>query len=114
MSAQEEREEADAWQQYADLHERFTLANEVRPDLRVVALACQRGVRLELAEFREDGERVWSTSGKRNVATMRELAAALIAACDFVDAANPEWAARRFSVKSDPAALLRLTQGVIA
>ena len=87
----------DAWQQRADLLDRFHEEWNVRHDLRVEALACDRGVRLGLAYPRTGDPfdmREWHTT-QRNVGTMRELAQALLAACDFVDAANPEWADRR-------------------
>ena len=81
----------DAWKQLHKLLEKFTRNWEVRKDIEVVARACDRGV--ELILWDHAGERACQLStGKRNVSTMRELAAALTAACDFVDASNPIWA----------------------
>ena len=84
----------DAWKQMQDLVDRYSQDWEVRRDIRVVALACERGVRLEIAAGPPDdlGMRHWADTGKRNVSTMRELAQALLDACDFVDEANPTWA----------------------
>lgn len=87
--------EPDAWKQHDQLVRKFTADWEVRSDLRIVALACDRAVRLEIAsgvnaKFSELPN--WHDSGPRNVSTMRELAYALLEACDFVEKANPTWA----------------------
>lgn len=39
----------DAWKQMDDLVNEFSRSWDVRPDLRVTALACDRGVQLSLA-----------------------------------------------------------------
>lgn len=96
--------EDDAWKQYDALLEKFTQAVDVRSNIRVIARATDRGV--ELVVSKEDWSKVnpmtriapmeTSTStGSRNVSTMRELAQALMDACDFVDEANPLWASKR-------------------
>lgn len=86
----------DAWKQLKELHEQYTREWEVRPDLAVTALGTDRGVRLGVRYHagnpRELDMPKWHfRSG--NVETMRELAQALLTACDFVDKANPEWSA---------------------
>lgn len=87
----------DAWALHYALLEQFTRVLEVRPDIKVYGYGCDRTV--ELVSLKADGgggpRRVSSPFGRRNVMTYRELAYALLEACDFVDAANPEWAARR-------------------
>lgn len=88
----------DAWKQYRDLLDKYTREREIRADLRVLAHACDRSVEFRLGERRERSHPsslvspyTWHTT-KRNVDTMRELAYALLDACDFVDASNPTWA----------------------
>lgn len=83
--------EPDAWRQAHELHQRFTTKVDVRADLRVMAHACDRTVSFGLGYERTDfgGWRFHTT--KRNVGTMRELANALLDACDFVEESNPEW-----------------------
>lgn len=87
----------DAWKQYVDLLEQFTIEEEVRPDLVVRGLAWDRSVEFTLIEtdytkdeFDLTRRRYHSTT--RNVKTMRELAKALLEACDFVEETNPVWA----------------------
>lgn len=107
--------EPDAWVQLYELRERFTLKAEIRADLRVTAHACSRAVEVAIAEI--DGtkdrwamDRIrWQSSGPRNVGTMRELAQALLDACDFVDQSNPEWAERNDRWKSEPTTITRIT-----
>jgi hypothetical protein len=84
----------DAFKQYYNLLDKFTQEYEVRPDIEVHAYAWDRSVELVLLEKSPDRlklDRAHST-GKRNIATMRELAQALLDACDFVEQHNPEWA----------------------
>lgn len=91
----------DAWQRLNELLERFIKEWDVRPDLSVTAHACDRSVEFQIGEARVDhhgpldvrDKFIWHSAGRRNVSTMRELAQALLDACDFVDASNPEWAA---------------------
>src|SRR5258708_6177238 len=88
------KSEKDAWRQEYELLGRFTKEWEVRHDLRVVGLACERTVRLDVA-FGENPKFSMMPNwhyNQRNVSTMRELANALLAACDFVDQSNPVWA----------------------
>lgn len=88
----------DAWKQHLDLLDTFTQSAEVRKDLRVTAHATDRAVEL-IVYYPSTGKRFemprYHTTGPRNVGTMRELANAILAACDFVDESNPTWAARR-------------------
>lgn len=91
--------EKDAWLQEHELHERFSKEWSVRPDLEVTALACGRAVRFTLIESDPSVDRLDKRhkeyhSTTRSVATMRELAEALLAACDFVEHSNPRWAER--------------------
>lgn len=89
----------DAWEQLHDLLKGFTEETSVRHDIRVVARACDRGVELQIAKFdytkdQFDPRRTsWQSTRPRNISTMRELAQALLDACDFVEQSNPEWAA---------------------
>lgn len=87
----------DAWQQLDDLQEKYTREVDVRHDLLVTALGLERGVKLTLMETNYnkaplDKDRYRYHSTQRNVSTMRELAQALLDACDFVDQSNPVWA----------------------
>ncbi len=87
----------DAWEQLATLVNRFTTRTQVREDIEVVARATERGVELILWDLPKKPfglKTDYSTTHKRNVSTMRELAQAIIDACDFVDESNPEWAER--------------------
>lgn len=76
--------DVDVWKQVHDLWKAYSRKWKVRSDLVVTALGPDRTVRLQ----------VGSADVRRNVNTMRELAAALLAACDFVEMANPRWASR--------------------
>lgn len=87
----------DAWKQLDDLEEKYTKEVEVRPDLVVTALGLERGVMFTLLETDHDYDTLDKRhyrhhSTQRNVSTMRELAQALLDACDFVEQANPKWA----------------------
>lgn len=85
----------DAWKQFQELLEKYTMRLKVRKDIEVVARATDRGVELILWSSTHEGmmtKRSYQTTGPRNVVTMRELADALNAACDFVEDSNPEWA----------------------
>jgi len=89
----------DAWKQYYDLIDKYTLEQEPRPDLLVVARAHERKVELSIGMLRDPNGKFldkynWTTT-QRNVNTMRELAQTILDACDFVDAQNPIWAKRR-------------------
>lgn len=84
----------DAWRQEYELHEKYTKEWEVRSNLKVVGLACDRTVRLDTVmgkspKFPNMPNWHWN---ERNVGTMRELAYALLDACDFVEQSNPVWA----------------------
>ncbi len=99
----------DAWKQKFDLLEKYTKEWEVRSDLAVTALACDRGVMLEVGHFdspklkgKPVGPRNYAVTN-RNVTTMRELAQALLDACDFVDESNPEWTSKSGPEKIPPA-----------
>ena len=87
----------DAWEQADVLRRRFTKEWLVRADLRVRALGTERCVEFGLGDTHDglNRFRMRFETTRRNVGTMREVAAALIAACDFVDEANPQWASRR-------------------
>jgi hypothetical protein len=94
----------DAWKQFGDLKSKFTKVFQPKKDLKVTALAHERCVKFELGYWPQPSRKNLFT-GKpsmyyhqttRNVITMRELAQALLDACDFVDASNPEWADRRY------------------
>lgn len=90
----------DAWWQHDHLMRKYTKEWSPRSDLRVVAQATERGVELWIGELRPDwrgtldirGEYIWHSSGCRSVITMRELAACINAACNFVETRNPKWA----------------------
>ncbi len=86
----------DAWKQVSDLWAKFSKRWEIRNDLKVTALGPDRAVRLEVGISSKMDPRRLVGGGHavttRNVITMRELGEALIAACDFVDEVNPEWA----------------------
>jgi hypothetical protein len=101
----------DAWKQKDDLIKKYTKEWQVRPDLLVTALAWDRGVQLEVGKFESPK---LSPRGKpyrrpnyaitnRNVTTMRELAQALLDACDFVIESNPEWASKSGPEEIPPA-----------
>lgn len=86
----------DAWEQYSDIRIANTHTWQVRRDLRVIAKGVDRGVALAVGAVPYKG--LFGTSylpvieRDGNVRTMRELAYALLAACDAVEAANPTWA----------------------
>lgn len=85
----------DAWEQVHNIWQEFCQTWEVRPYLLIDALGPDRHVQLRVGKRRDDDALggAWRyTSTTHNVGTMRELALALWAACDFVDAANPKWA----------------------
>lgn len=89
----------DAWKQLSDLRDRFTRTWEIRSDIEVTALAHNRNVRLRLGKWSfnkmKSDPRDFTPEPQitdRNVGTMRELAEALLAACDFVEKSNPSWA----------------------
>lgn len=89
----------DAWKQLLDVQDRFTRAIDVRPDLKVEAFGCERSVRFTWTDEDHtkdvlDPRRKRHHWTERNVSTMRELAEALLAACDFVDHVNPGWAGK--------------------
>lgn len=86
--------EEDAWKQLHELWDKFSTRVDVRNDLRVEALGPDRAVRVSIAYPQQKAHEIrrWHTSMPRNVGTMRELAQAIIDACDFVDAVNPKWA----------------------
>jgi hypothetical protein len=87
--------EVDAWKQMHDLQDRYTREWEVRSDLEVTALGTERSVRLRVGDWSFNKMKAFTPEPQitdRNVGTMRELAAALNAACDFVEQANPKWA----------------------
>jgi hypothetical protein len=79
------------------LVERFTTETEVRSDIVVQAQACERAIKVTLIEADyskgplDKGRRQYHSTGLRNVSTMRDLAQAILDACDFVDASNPAW-----------------------
>jgi hypothetical protein len=85
----------DAWKQWNDIYDAHYEEWEVRADLKVEALGVERAVRLSLGERRNDDHPVYKWKWKRvqrNVSTMRELAEAILAACDSVERSNPIWA----------------------
>lgn len=88
----------DAWQQLQDLHNQFTKEILVRKDIRVRGLALDRSVELGLGH-EEKGvlpttKFMRFETTQRNISTMRELANAILDACDFVEGCNPQWAAQ--------------------
>lgn len=98
----------DAWKQYYDLLNRFTQAYEVRTDIEVIAKAWDRSVEVILWD-EQKGElvpRKFKSTGNRNISTMRELAACLNAACDFVEEMNPEWGSHPTQGARDPKTFL--------
>jgi hypothetical protein len=77
----------DSWEKADAVRRLSTKTYEIRHDIRVEAHGVERGVRVIL---KGDVD-----TGPRNVSTMRELALAILDACDFVEEKNPRWAARR-------------------
>lgn len=98
----------DAWHQLHVLLGRYTKEWKPRPDLRVTAHATDRNVEVEIGDRRENysgpldirGRHIWHSAGNRSVGTMRELAACIVAACDFVDESNPEWASHGINLRT--------------
>ena len=94
-SEQEKAYENDAWFQKDQLLKRTTKKIEVRSDLIVTAVASDR--RVDLTIVKEVLSKDFAPKNKSytvrqaNTATMRELAQAIIDACDFVEDQNPEW-----------------------
>lgn len=88
--------EEDAWAQIDAISRKYTKEWLPRKDLRVRALGTERCVELGLGEmndkFQMGQDMMDFHITQRNVGTMRELAATLIEACDFVEQANPKWA----------------------
>lgn len=85
----------DAWQQLYDLISEYTREWRPRDDLHVIAHATDRCVEFILWDQKPPAgslEMRRYRSTKRNVGTMRELAEAILDACDFVEESNPEWA----------------------
>lgn len=95
MTDQDDPYKDDAWKKLFDLWEENGKTFEVRDDLVVQALGPDRSVRLTMYEHTTPGDehdfkrRYIATD--RNISTMRELAQALLDACDFVEACNPHW-----------------------
>lgn len=88
----------DAWLQFEELLGEFTYSCWIRSDINVIGHGTDRSVELILTKEipgRQPPNNVdRHTTGKRSVHTMRELAEALTAACDFVEDVNPEWASQ--------------------
>ncbi len=85
----------DAWEQRHHLMIEYTQEWEVRSDLKVTAQGCDRCVQLAVGLGVPHPKFPWMQKfhyTQRNVDTMRELAGALLAACDLVEKANPTWA----------------------
>jgi hypothetical protein len=92
----------DAWKELDEVYKKHTTRHYVRDDILVTAHGCDRGVRVGIRQEMDPGILMakWIDTGSRNVGTMRELAKAINAACDFVEAANPEWAASAHGITS--------------
>lgn len=90
--------EWDAWQKLDAIHRLNTKTWEIRAGIRITGEATERGVRITLIEDVPGavrfgvGSKRYQDTGPRNVSTMREVAQAILDACDFVEAKNPEWA----------------------
>jgi hypothetical protein len=94
----------DAWKKHDNLWKRFRKETEIRKDIIVVANGIERGVHLQVGEYDENQEQIldrpgkasggyrYNDTGPRNISTMREVALALLEACDFVEESNPTWA----------------------
>jgi hypothetical protein len=97
-------EPCDAWKELDNVIARNTTQCYVRQDILVTAHGCDRGVRVSVRIEPEPGSSLkmarWTDTGSRNVHTMRELAKAINAACDFVEMVNPEWAASAHGITS--------------
>ncbi len=97
----DEKYKDDAWKKMDDLRRANTPTWEPRNDLRVTAYGCGRVVRLEIGEPTKIGLSKFHWNGTtRNISTMRELAHALLEACDFVEQANPGWASNSPPIQS--------------
>lgn len=85
----------DAWKKADAIRKLNTKTWEIRSDIRVDAMGIDRGVRVTLihknAAHPLDIPR-WHSTGSRSTSTMRELAQAILDACDFVEEKNPKWA----------------------
>lgn len=97
--AKTDRHSKDAWWKIREIWRKNSKEWEVRKDLVVTALGPTRCVRLRVGEWSFNKMRANARDHKpepkiteRNVGTMRELALAIWAACDFVEEVNPEWA----------------------
>lgn len=88
----------DAWKKSDAVRRLNTKTWELRADIRVDAMGTERGVRLTLSEDIPGrtgmgvGSKRYIDTGARNISTMRELAQAILDACDFVEEKNPTWA----------------------
>lgn len=87
----------DAWKLKSELEESFTLTLKPRGDLKAEGFGTDRCVKLTLRKENPSYGPPTYLSTTRNVSTMRELAAAIIEACDYVDSVNPTWASHDFS-----------------
>lgn len=95
-------DELDAYQQKSELYKKYSKDWNVRQDLAVRANGTDRSVTLRVGyiedspKFLGSGNTPKGKDGRaiitRNVITMRELAQAILDACDFVDGVNPKWA----------------------
>lgn len=87
----------DAWKRLHDLYDETTATWDVRDDLKVRAMGPNRHVELTVgrsAKMTPGAPREPYAVTERNVSTMRELAWALLDACDFVEDQNPAWASK--------------------
>lgn len=96
--------ENDAWKLHDELLRKYTKVWQPRQDLKITAVAWDRGVELEIGEKAKERDSlgdirfIWHSAGKRNVRTMREVAYALLEAADFVEESNPGWADAAFDL----------------
>jgi hypothetical protein len=77
---------------------------KIRKDLKVTANGTARTVTLSTCRGNpsDPGDlHLWHYN-TRNIVTMRELGQALLDACDFVEASNPEWAGRASTLHPTP------------
>lgn len=84
----------DAWKKADAVRRLNTKTWEIRADIRIAARATDRGVELTLIQEDKSGFGIprFHSTGPRNISTMREVAEALLEACDFVEEKNPTWA----------------------
>ena len=86
----------DAWRKSDVVFRENTKEWKVRADLRVEALGTERSVRLTMIKERPGARSSLEPKQhhftERNLLTMRELAQALLDACDYVESVNPCWA----------------------